>query len=111
MRRVKLFELIRRDHDQGLSKRAVARKYQIHRRVVRQAIASSVPPERKCPVRPRPTLTEDARAFIDGARPSTSLGGTDSSMVESSPSLTPTSPKRSSQFPYGLDSPVTHNDA
>ena len=67
MRRVELFELIRRDfYDQGLSKRAIARKYRVHRRAVREAIASSVPPERKRPVRTRPMLTEDARAFVDG---------------------------------------------
>lgn len=66
MRRVELFELIRRDHDQGLSKRAIAREHHVHRRVVRQAIASATPPERRRAVRPRPTLTEEARAFVDG---------------------------------------------
>lgn len=66
MRRVELFEVIRRDHDQGLSKRAIARERHVHRRVVRQAIASAIPPERARSVRPRPKLTEEARAFIDG---------------------------------------------
>ncbi|MGH2660700.1 MAG: IS21 family transposase, partial [Actinomycetota bacterium] len=66
MRRVELFELIRRDHSQGMSKRALAREHRVHRRVVRQAIASAVPPERRPAVRARPVLTEEARAFVDG---------------------------------------------
>lgn len=67
MRRVELFELIRRDFfDQGLSKREIARKHHVHRRAVRHAIASAVPPERRRPVRPRPVLSEEARAFVDG---------------------------------------------
>jgi len=36
MRRVELLELIRRDHDQGLSKWAIARERHVHRRVVRR---------------------------------------------------------------------------
>lgn len=66
MRRVELFELIRRDYEQGLSKRAIARKHHVHRRAVRQAIASAIPPERRPSVRPRPVFTEEARAFVDG---------------------------------------------
>jgi hypothetical protein len=67
MRKVELFELIRHDHfDQGLSIREIARQRQVHRRAVRQAIRSAVPPERKRPVRPRPRLTEEMLAFIDG---------------------------------------------
>lgn len=67
MRRVELFELIRRDFfDQGLSKRQIARKHHVHRRAVRQAIASAVPPARRRTSRARPVLTEEARAFVDG---------------------------------------------
>lgn len=67
MRKVELFELIRRDFfNQGLSKREIACKHGVHRRVVRQAIASAIPPERRLPVRARPVLSEEARAFVDG---------------------------------------------
>lgn len=49
---MELFEKIRRDRrDQGLSIRALANKYRVHRRAVRQALASSVPPARQAPVR------------------------------------------------------------
>jgi hypothetical protein len=66
VRRVELFELIRHDfYVFKLSRREIARKRGIHRRVVRQAIKSSVPPERKRPVRPCPLLTEKVKGFID----------------------------------------------
>jgi transposase len=56
--RVELFERIRRDHDRdGLSLRALARRYGVHRRTVRQALASAIPPERKLAgERPVPAL-------------------------------------------------------
>jgi transposase len=58
MSRVELFERIRRDHEFAeLSTHALARKYGVHRRTVRQALESAVPPERKRPVgRPAPAL-------------------------------------------------------
>jgi len=58
MSRVELFERIRRDHDrEGLSLRALARRHGVHRRAVRQALESAIPPERKRPVgRPAPAL-------------------------------------------------------
>lgn len=47
MRRVELFEVMRKDHEFGLSIRAIAEKRSVHRCMVRQALASAVPPERK----------------------------------------------------------------
>ena len=60
------FEQIRRDHDrQGLSIRELARRHGVHRRTVRQALASAMPPPRKRPEdRPAPRLGE-YRALID----------------------------------------------
>jgi transposase len=66
MRRVELFEAIREDHRQGASIRSLADTYNVHRRVVRDALRSSVPPERKTPQRARPTLSEEIASFIDG---------------------------------------------
>src|SRR6516165_7851544 len=46
-RKVELFEQIRRDHTAGETINGLAKKYGVHRRMVRQALASAVPPERK----------------------------------------------------------------
>jgi len=54
--RVDLFVAIRYDHDSGMSVRALARKYGVHRRTVHQALASPLPPERKVPQRSAPVL-------------------------------------------------------
>jgi transposase len=56
--RVELFEQIRRDRDrEGLSLRELARRHGVHRRTVRQALASALPPPRKPPEhRPAPKL-------------------------------------------------------
>ncbi len=63
--RVEVFEQIRRDHEQqGLSVRALAKRYKVHRRAVRQALDSAVPPPRKPPVRRAPKLDE-VKATID----------------------------------------------
>ncbi len=51
------FEHIRRAaREEGLSVRALARRYGVHRRAVRQALADAVPPVRKTPVRSAPVL-------------------------------------------------------
>jgi transposase len=65
--RVEQFEQIRRDRDrEGLSLRALAVRYGVHRRTVKQALASPVPPARRSPVsRPAPKLGP-YRAVIDG---------------------------------------------
>jgi len=51
MSRVELYERIRKDNREGLSIRALAAKHHVHRRTVREALSSSVPPGRKTPER------------------------------------------------------------
>lgn len=66
--RVELFEQIRRDRraDPSVSVRELARSHGVHRRTVRQAIASAVPPPRQAyPARARPAL-DPWREVIDG---------------------------------------------
>jgi transposase len=56
--RVELFEQIRRDRRaDGLSIRELAGRHRVHRRTVRQALESALPPPRKAyPSRPRPAI-------------------------------------------------------
>jgi transposase len=63
---VELFEQIRKDRRVGVSIRELAGRHRVHRRTVRQALESAVPPLRKpYPQRPRPAI--DAYAgVIDG---------------------------------------------
>jgi transposase len=65
--RVELFEQIRRDRDrEELSIRALAERHGVHRRAVRQALASPLPLPRKRPEgRPAPKLGKH-RELIDG---------------------------------------------
>ena len=64
--RMELFEQIRRDRDrEGLSIRALAERHGVHRRAVRQALASPLPPAKRSPVgRPAPKLGA-YRAIVD----------------------------------------------
>jgi transposase len=63
--RVELFAAIRFDWQRyRMPVRALARKYDVHRRTVRQAIASPVPPDRKVPVRAAP-VREAVAGWID----------------------------------------------
>lgn len=63
--KVELFEAIRRDHRrEELSIRGLADRYRVHRRTVREALASAAPPPRKTPVRAAPRL-DPAKELID----------------------------------------------
>jgi transposase len=65
--RVELFEQIRKDRQvEGASIRDLAGRHRVHRRTVRQALESAVPPPRKAyPPRPRPAIDAYA-AVIEG---------------------------------------------
>lgn len=63
--KVELFEQIRREYEFGVGTiRAVAQKLGVHRRMVRQALASAQPPERKRVNRERPAIGP-VQPFID----------------------------------------------
>ena len=63
---MELFEEMRREYEFGIASIAgVARKFGVHRRLVREAIGTAVPQQRPMPERPRPTM-EPVAEFIDG---------------------------------------------
>ncbi|MFI8370929.1 IS21 family transposase [Streptomyces sp. NPDC085466] len=65
MQRVELFERIRRDRRlENASVRELARRYAVHRLVVRQALDSALAPQRKEPVMRRSAL-DPAKGWID----------------------------------------------
>ena len=61
-----MFEAIRRDRrdDPDVSIRELAVRHGVHRRTVRQALASAEPPPRKVPVRTAPVL-DPVKPLID----------------------------------------------
>lgn len=63
---MKLYEQIRKAHErEGLSIRELSRRFHVHRRDVRLALASTMPPQHKRPERAAPML-DPWKPIIDG---------------------------------------------
>ena len=63
---MELFEQLRREYEFGIGTiKGVARKFGVHRRLVRQAVNSALPPVRTYRQRSRPVLGA-VEGFIDG---------------------------------------------
>ena len=63
--KVELFEQMRREYEHGVGTiTGVAKKFGVHRRMVRDALASAVPADRKQPERASPKL-DPVKGFID----------------------------------------------
>lgn len=64
--KVELFEQMRREYEHGVGTiKGVARKFGVHRRMVREALGSAIPKDRKGGVREKPKLSACVE-FIDG---------------------------------------------
>jgi len=65
--RIQLFEKIRRDRrlEPDVSQRELSRRYNVHRRTVRAALESAIPPPRKKPARGRLSVIGPAAVWID----------------------------------------------
>jgi hypothetical protein len=64
--KVELFEQLRREYEFGIGTiKGVARKFGVHRRLVRQAVNSALPPDRTYRQRSKPVLGA-VEEFIDG---------------------------------------------